>query len=46
MKFIVIGSINMDFNFKVSHLPLKGETLKATVLKQRPVEKVPIRQWL
>lgn len=36
LKFIVIGSINMDFNFKVSHLPLKGETLKATVFKTTP----------
>jgi len=36
LKIVVIGSLNMDFNFKVPYLPTKGETLKAVSFKTTP----------
>ncbi|WP_422446602.1 ribokinase [Thermoanaerobacterium sp. DL9XJH110] len=36
MNFVVIGSLNMDFNFKVPHLPAVGETLKAADYRTTP----------
>ena len=36
MKAVVIGSINMDFNSTVDHLPVKGETITAGRFKESP----------
>lgn len=36
MKYVVIGSINMDYNFKVKFLPQKGQTVLAEAFTTVP----------
>lgn len=36
MNFVVVGSLNMDFNFTVERLPEKGETVKVKSFNTNP----------
>jgi len=35
-KIVIVGSMNMDYNFNVSHIPTGGETLKANNIMLLP----------
>lgn len=42
----VLGSLNIDLVYYLSHHPLPGETLTSTQSDISPEAKVPIKPWL
>lgn len=49
-KVLVIGSINEDMSFRLSHLPQGGETIAADSLKvshggRGPTKRLPLLVW-